>query len=78
MRQEGLRSQTGYRRRPRCYGGKPSLVSPNHLERRFNVTEPNKFWVTDMTYIRAYEGWSYLTVVLDLFSREVIGWSMKP
>lgn len=54
------------------------MVSPNHLERRFNVTEPNKFWVTDMTYIRAYEGWSYLTVVLDLFSREVIGWSMKP
>jgi putative transposase len=42
------------------------------------VTEPNKVWVTDITYIRTYEGWLYLAVVLDLFSRQVIGWSMKP
>lgn len=78
MRQEGLRSQTGYRRRPGRYGGKPPVASPNHLERRFNVTEPNKVWVTDITYIRTYEGWLFLAVVLDLFSRQVIGWSMKP
>jgi putative transposase len=78
MRQDGLRSQTGYRRRPGRYGGKPPVASPNHLERRFNVTEPNKVWVTDITYIRTYEGWLYLAVVLDLFSRQVIGWSMKP
>jgi putative transposase len=78
MRLEGLRSQTGYRRRPGRYGGKPPAASPNHLERRFNVTEPNKVWVTDITYIRTYEGWLYLAVVLDLFSRQVIGWSMKP
>ena len=56
MRLEGLRSQTGYRRRPGRYGGKPPVTSPNHLERRFNVTEPNKVWVTDITYIRTYEG----------------------
>ncbi len=78
MRQQGLRSQTGYRRRPGRYGGKPPIASPNHLERRFNVTEPNKVWVTDITYIRTYEGWLFLAVVLDLFSRQVIGWSMKP
>ncbi|HDR2984075.1 IS3 family transposase [Stutzerimonas stutzeri] len=78
MRLEGLRSQTGYRRRPGRYGGKPPVASPNHLERRFNVTEPNRVWVTDITYIRTYEGWLYLAVVLDLFSRQVIGWSMKP
>ncbi|MCU1718746.1 IS3 family transposase [Pseudomonas sp. 5P_3.1_Bac2] len=78
MRQEGLRSQTGYRRRPGRYGGKLPVASPNHLERRFNVTEPNKVWVTDITYIRTYEGWLFLSVVLDLFSRQVIGWSMKP
>ena len=77
MRLEGLRSQTGYRRRPGRYGGKPPVASPNRLERRFNVTEPNKVWVTDITYIRTYEGWLYLAVVLDLFSRQVIGWSMK-
>jgi putative transposase len=78
MRREGLRSQTGYRRRPGKYGGKPTVAAPNLLERRFNLTEPNKVWVTDITYIRTYEGWLYLAVVLDLFSRQVIGWSMKP
>ena len=39
--------------------------------------EPNKVWVTDITYIRIYEGWLYLAVVLDLFSRQIVGWSMK-
>ncbi len=77
MRAEGLRSQTGYRRRPGRYGAKPPTPAPNRLERQFNVSEPNKVWVTDITYIRTYEGWLYLAVVLDLFSRQVIGWSMK-
>jgi len=78
MRREGLRSQTGYRRRPGCYGGTPAVVSPNHLDRRFEVTAPNVAWVTDITYIRTYEGWLYLSVIIDLFSRQVVGWSMKP
>ncbi|KTC24329.1 transposase [Pseudomonas putida] len=77
MRLEGLRSQTGYRRRPRKYGGKPAVASPNLLKRQFDVVEPNKVWVTDITYIRTYEGWLYLAVVLDLSSRQVVGWSMK-
>lgn len=77
MRFEGLRSQTGYRRRPGKYGGKPAVASPNLLKREFDVVEPNKVWVTDITYIRTYEGWLYLAVVLDLFSRQVVGWSMK-
>jgi len=47
------------------------------LQRQFDVVEPNKVWVTDITYIRTYEGWLYLAVVLDLFSRQVVGWSMK-
>jgi Transposase and inactivated derivatives len=74
MRFEGLRSQTGYRRRPGKYGGKPAVASPNLLKRQFDVVEPNKVWVT---YIRMYEGWLYLAVVLDVFSRQVVGWSMK-
>jgi putative transposase len=78
MQAEGLRSQTGYRRRPGFYGGKSTVASPNHLARQFKVSEPHKVWVTDITYIRTYEGWLYLAVVLDLFSRQVIGWSMKP
>ncbi|WP_085940843.1 IS3 family transposase, partial [Vreelandella boliviensis] len=78
MSREGLRSQTGYRRRPGGYGGgKPAVVSPNHLDRQFEVKAPNVAWVTDITYIRTYEGWLYLAVVIDLFSRQVVGWSMK-
>lgn len=78
MRSEGLRSQTGYRHRPGHYSGKPAVVSPNHLDRQFDAPAPNVAWVTDITYIRTYEGWLYLAVVIDLFSRQAVGWSMKP
>ncbi len=76
MKQEGLRAQIGYRRRPGHYG-KPAVVAENHLEQNFDVAAPNQAWVTDITYIRTHEGWLYLAVVLDLFSRQVIGWSMR-
>lgn len=56
LKLEGLRSQTGYRRRPGSRGGKPAVVAPNHLQRQFNVSEPNQSWVTDITYIRTHEG----------------------
>jgi len=52
-------------------------VTPNILQRQFNPQAPNESWVTDITYIRTHEGWLYLAVVLDLFSRWVIGWSMQ-
>ena len=55
-----------------------SQVFPNLLKRQFDVVDPNKVWVTDITYIRTYEGWLYLAMVLDLFYRQVVGWSMKP
>jgi putative transposase len=77
MSSAGLRSQTGYRRRPGRHGGRPAVVAPNHVQQEFDVAEPNQVWVTDITYIRTYEGWLYLAVVLDLFSRQVIGWSMQ-
>jgi putative transposase len=51
-------------------------VAPNHLQRQFSVDAPNRSWVTDITYIRTHEGWLYLAAVLDLFSRQVAGWSM--
>ena len=76
MKAEGLRSQTGYRRRPGKHC-RPSVVAPNQLEQQFDVEAPNQAWVTDITYIRTHEGWLYLAVVLDLFSRQVIGWSMQ-
>ena len=77
MRAEQLKSQTGYRRRPAQRYGRPSIAAPNHVQQEFDVAEPNQVWVTDITYIRTYEGWLYLAVVLDLFSRQVIGWSMQ-
>lgn len=73
----GLRSERGYSKRKGHYGGKPAVVAPNRLERQFVVTAPDKIWVTDITMVRTYEGWLYLAIVLDLFSRQVVGWSMQ-
>ena len=76
MHQHKIKSQTGYKKRRYINGGVLSSVSPNILKRQFDVEQPNQSWVTDITYIRTYEGWLYLAVVLDLFSRQIIGWSM--
>ena len=51
-------------------------VAPNILDRKFSVDKPNSVWTTDLTYIWTLEGWTYLAVVLDLFSRQVVGWSI--
>ena len=77
MRGESLHAQVGYGRRPRQRGGKPSAVAPNLLARQFDVTTPNTHWVTDITYIRTHEGWLYLATVMDLFSRQVVGWATQ-
>lgn len=52
-------------------------IAPNLLERRFSVSKPNIAWVADITYFSTKEGWLYLAVVLDLYSRRVVGWSMS-
>jgi putative transposase len=77
MRLKGLRALHGYRTR-RCSVGKPSVLIPNVLQRQFTVTHRNKAWVTDITYIRTWQGWLYLAVVMDLFSRKIIGWLAGP
>lgn len=77
MRQAGIRSQRGYKKHSGFRGGDPAQVAPNTLSRQFDVDQPDIAWVTDFTYIRTYEGWLYLTVVIDLFNRQVVGWSMK-
>ncbi|MCF6248320.1 MAG: IS3 family transposase [Desulfobacula sp.] len=51
-------------------------ISPDLVKRDFNPSKPNKLWVSDLTYIRTKAGWLYLCVILDLFSRKVVGWSM--
>ena len=76
MRQAQLRSVRGYKR-PRYRLSMPATTAPNRLQREFTVAQPDQVWVTDITYIRTHEGWLYLTVVIDLYSRTVVGWSMK-
>ena len=78
MRNEKLRSQTGYRRRPGSRSGAIAVMAPNHRQRQLDVAAPNRVWVTDITYIRTHEGWLFLAAVLDLFSCQVIGWPMGP
>ncbi|WP_407225743.1 IS3 family transposase [Enterobacter hormaechei] len=76
MKRVGIKAQVGYRS-PRTRKGEASIVSPNRLQRQFNPDAPDERWVTDITYIRTHEGWLYLAVVVDLFSRKIIGWSMQ-
>lgn len=76
MRLDGLSAQVGYKKYRGKTLGRPSHVADNILQRKFQVREPNKYWVTDITYIRTHEGWLYLAVVLELYSRQVVAWSM--
>ena len=77
MRTNHLRALHGYRTR-RWSVGKPSVLIPNLLRRQFTVTRRNKVWVTDITYTRTWQGWLYLAVVMDLFSRRIVGWAARP
>ncbi len=73
----GIKAQIGYKRRPGSYGGKPSLVVDKTLDRQFDGVLPNRTWVTDITYIKTLEGFAYLAVVIDLYSRRAVGWSIQ-
>lgn len=76
MREHGIRA-TGPRRRVRTTDSNHHLpVADNHLARDFEPPEPNRAWSADITYIPTGEGWLYLAVVEDLFSRMIVGWSM--
>lgn len=77
MRVNKIKALRGYKA-PRVIHGRPSIIAPNTLAREFTVAHPDQAWVTDITYIRTWQGWLYLAVVVDLHSRKVVGWSMKP
>ena len=78
LRCAGIKAQRGYGKRPCAKGGVPAAVAPNLLSQQFTVKAPNKVWVTDITYISTHKGWLYLATVIDLFSRQVIGWATGP
>ena len=77
MQANKIKAVRGYKA-PRKIAGRPSIIAPNRLNREFTVDAPDQAWVTDITYIRTWQGWLYLAVVVDLFARKVVGWSMKP
>lgn len=77
MREQGLKAR--YRRKfIKTTDSNHSLpVAKNILNRNFDADAPNRKWVADITYIRTLSGWLYLSVVMDLFSRRIVGWSMS-
>jgi putative transposase len=76
MRLQGLRARPRRRQLPKDMGER-STIAPNVLDRSFKADGPNQKWIADFTYIWTAEGWLYVAVVIDLFSRRAVGWSMK-
>ncbi len=76
MRDNGLKARVKRKFKATTDSKHGFPVAPNLLERNFIVEEANKCWVSDITYISTYEGWLYLCIILDLFSRMAVGWSM--
>jgi putative transposase len=79
MRELGLKSRVCKRFKPTTTQADPSRrPAENILDRDFTACAPNRKWVTDITYLATATGWVYLAVVVDLFSRKVVGWSIRP
>jgi transposase InsO family protein len=78
MRREGIRPPKRHRRYPVTTQRQPGVIpAPNRLNQDFSATTANTKWVSDFTYIDTAEGWLYLAIILDLFSRKVVGWAMS-
>jgi len=78
MREHAIRAKTVKKWRATTDSRHPLPIAANTLDRQFAVTAPNRVWAGDITYLWTDEGWLYLAVVLDLYSRAVIGWAMEP
>jgi len=78
MRENGIRARHKRRYKATTDSRHRLPVAPNLLDRQFTPTAPNRAWSADLTYVWTDEGWLYLAVVLDLFNREIVGWSIKP
>jgi len=76
MRAHGIRSVCRRRVWRASPAVAPNLVAANHLQRVFTATRPNQKWAGDITYVATREGWLYVAVLLDLYSRRIIGWAM--
>jgi len=77
MRSQGIAARKRRKRVPMTTQRQPGAVpAPNVLNQDFSATDPNQKWVADITYIDTAEGWLYLALILDLYSRRVVGWAM--
>jgi putative transposase len=76
MRQEGLTARPARRWRATTDSRHGAMAAPNVVARKFNAEGPNKVWVTDMTYVWTWEGWLFLSAIIDVFSRRVVGWAI--
>ncbi len=77
MQQHGIRARGKRRFRVTTDSRHGLPIAPNLLNRNFTVAAPNRVWAGDMTYIHTEEGWLFLAVVVDLFSRRIVGWSLR-
>ena len=78
MRHHGIRARTARRFRVCTTDSRHDLpIAPNLLNQTFVATRPNQVWLADITYVPTSEGWLYLAVVLDLFTRKIVGWAMR-
>lgn len=77
LKKQGLIAKAGRKFKATTNSKHNLPVAPNLLEQHFHADAPNQKWVSDITYIETREGWLYLAVVLDLYSRLVVGWSMS-
>jgi transposase InsO family protein len=78
MRLDGLRGRLRRRYRPTTVSDPAAQPAANHLARRFTVAAPNRVWAADITAMPTSEGWLYLAVLVDLWSRRIVGWALRP
>jgi putative transposase len=76
MRQAGLRAKAKRKFKATTDSNHTHPIAENLLSQQFQATRPNQIWLSDLTYIRTQEGWLYLAAVLDLYTREIVGWAM--
>jgi putative transposase len=78
MRHHGIRAITAPTRRVRTTDSRHDFpIAPNLIGRNFTATAPNRMWLADITYVETAQGWLYLSTVLDLYSRRIVGWAME-
>jgi transposase InsO family protein len=77
MRQQGIQGRCKRRFKNTTQSKHNRPVAENHLNQQFEATTPNQKWVSDLSYVWTWEGWLYLAIVLDLYSRAVVGWAMS-